>query len=264
MPDSSTKRCSTHLSGKRPPFVVLYSDGPDWHARTLSAALAKTGIGVVWSRYETGGLDGVRVAFTPDDKSPLDEAAGRPWGVIARCIARGGLEQITMRLNILHAWRESGCRVFNDARAIERTVDKGLSSFLLARAGLPVPETLSCEDAGRAASFVEAGWRRGCKTVLKPLFGARGKGLRLIHKAADLPPPEKIGGVFHLQRYRGPDDPGTPRARFPGSGGLAPGRWRPWSAPGLIGSPMSARVGCAGGLMPRGHWPGWRLPRPGL
>jgi tetrahydromethanopterin:alpha-L-glutamate ligase len=37
--------------------------------------------------------------------------------------------------------------------------------------------------------------------VLKPLFGAQGRGLRLIAGAADLPEPEAVAGVYYLQRY---------------------------------------------------------------
>ena len=46
-----------------------------------------------------------------------------------------------MRLGVLHALRELGVMVWNDARAIERCVDKSMTSFLLARAGIPTPAT---------------------------------------------------------------------------------------------------------------------------
>ena len=54
-----------------------------------------------------------------------------PDGVFVRSISAGTLEQITFRLGILHALRESGVRVWNDARAIERCVDKSMTTFLL-------------------------------------------------------------------------------------------------------------------------------------
>ena len=37
--------------------------------------------------------------------------------------------------------------------------------------------------------------------MLKPLFGSRGRGLRLIHTAADLPDKETVAGVYYLQEY---------------------------------------------------------------
>src|SRR5205823_3154321 len=90
--------------------------------------------------------------------------------------------------------------VWNDARAIERCVDKSATSFLMARAGLPTPPTWTVEglDAARAVVAREA---ETGKLVLKPLFGAQGRGLRLISGAADLPAPEAVAGIYYLQRY---------------------------------------------------------------
>jgi glutathione synthase/RimK-type ligase-like ATP-grasp enzyme len=41
--------------------------------------------------------------------------------------------------------------------------------------------------------------------VLKPLFGAQGRGLKLVRRAGDLPPHEEIAGVYYLQRFMGLD-----------------------------------------------------------
>ena len=35
--------------------------------------------------------------------------------------------------------------------------------------------------------------------MLKPLFGAQGRGIRLIRELADLPPPEEVNDVYYLQ-----------------------------------------------------------------
>ena len=48
----------------------------------------------------------------------------------ARCPG-GTFQAVTLRLGILHALRENGVLVWNDARAIERCVDKSMTSFLL-------------------------------------------------------------------------------------------------------------------------------------
>ena len=90
--------------------------------------------------------------------------------------------------------------MWNDARAIERCVDKSTTSFLLAHAGIATPATWAVE--GRAAALAVA--ERECVAgplVLKPLFGSQGRGLRLIAGGADLPSPETVGGVYYLQRY---------------------------------------------------------------
>src|SRR5207247_805992 len=43
--------------------------------------------------------------------------------------------------------------------------------------------------------------------VLKPLFGAQGRGLMLIRGPAELPPGETVGEVYYLQRFVGGDGP---------------------------------------------------------
>ena len=80
-----------------------------------------------------------------------------------------------------------------------------MTSFLLARAGLPSPRTWSWNRARRPSpsSPREAG-----PLVLKPLFGSQGKGLRLVRGPDDLPPGEAVAGVYYLQRFAGREDGG--------------------------------------------------------
>ena len=107
-----------------------------------------------------------------------------------RTLSAGSFEAITKRLGVLHALAKLGVVVWNDARAIERCVDKSMTSFLLARAGVPTPPTWTMESAEAARALVEREAPRG-PLVLKPLFGAQGKGLRLIRRPEDLPAPER-------------------------------------------------------------------------
>jgi RimK family alpha-L-glutamate ligase len=39
--------------------------------------------------------------------------------------------------------------------------------------------------------------------VLKPLFGAQGRGLKLIRRESDLPEIEMVEGIYYLQRFVG-------------------------------------------------------------
>ena len=109
-----------------------------------------------------------------------------PDAVHVRTLSAGSFEAITKRLGILHALTKLGVVVWNDARAIERCVDKSMTSFLLARAGVPTPPTWTMESLGAARALVEREAPSG-PLVLKPLFGAQGKGLRLIRRPEDLP-----------------------------------------------------------------------------
>ncbi len=124
-----------------------------------------------------------------------------PDAVHVRTLSAGSFEAITKRLGVLHALANLGVVVWNDARAVERCVDKSMTSFLLARAGVPTPPTWTMESAQAAGALVEREAAHGA-LVLKPLFGAQGKGLRLIRRPEDLPGPEAIAGVYYLQRFQ--------------------------------------------------------------
>ncbi len=178
--------------------IALFSDDPDWHARRLTQALQKRGAEVTWLSFDQcamdtqGGVSGLRLPG-------FDDAL--PDGVFVRLIDSGSLEQITLRLGLLHGLRELGVPVTNDARAIENTVDKSMTSFLLHKAGLPTPATWVSECPETARAVLERETRDGGKLVLKPMFGAQGKGLRLLDSSSQLPEPEEVDGVYYLQRF---------------------------------------------------------------
>ncbi len=102
-----------------------------------------------------------------------------PDAVLVREIAGGSFEEVTRRLGVLHALRELGIPVWNDARAIERCVDKSMTSFLLAKSGIPTPQSWAVEGLAAARALVDREAPAG-RLVLKPLFGSQGRGLRLI------------------------------------------------------------------------------------
>ncbi len=177
--------------------ILVVSDQRDWHARQMEAALAAAGarverIDLAECGFDTRSASGL---VLPVLGSRLPDA------VHVRTLSAGSFEAITKRLGVLHALAKLGVVVWNDARAIERCVDKSMTSFLLARAGVPTPATWTMESAQAARALVEREAPRG-PLVLKPLFGAQGKGLRLIRRPEDLPGPEDIAGVYYLQRFQ--------------------------------------------------------------
>jgi RimK family alpha-L-glutamate ligase len=180
---------------------VLFSSSRDWHARQLRAAFAKRGVEMVLARLEA--CDFVSVSPFGLRLGKLNEL---PDGAIVRGISAGSFEAVTRRLGILHALKGLGVPVWNDATAIERCVDKSTTTFLLARAGLPVPTSWTVEGIEAAKRVVKAEVGEG-PLVLKPLFGSQGRGLVLVQSAADLPPPEEVGDIYHLQRFVGGDGP---------------------------------------------------------
>lgn len=94
--------------------------------------------------------------------------------LIVRTMPPGSLEQVVLRMNLLALAEASGVIVLNPARAIECAVDKGLTSLRLSQAGLPVPDTVLCESCEQA---VEQFHQLGGDVVVKPIFGAEGRGI---------------------------------------------------------------------------------------
>ena len=165
--------------------------------------------------YAARGATALRVDLAAIDFSTASPSgleipgfAGLPDAVHVRTLAAGSFEAITRRLGVLHALARLGVRVRNDARAIEACVDKSMTSFLIARAGLPTPDTWTLESFEHARALARREIERG-PLVLKPLFGAQGKGLRLIRNPDDLPAPEAVAGVYYLQRFEPAATPET-------------------------------------------------------
>jgi tetrahydromethanopterin:alpha-L-glutamate ligase len=183
--------------------IAIMSDETGWHTRQLQAALRARGatgrcVDLADCRIDTGAAwHGLVI---PGFGRELPDA------VLVRGIAGGSFEQVTRRLGVLHALREFGVPVYNDARAIERSVDKSMTSVLLHAASIPTPPTWAIESAVEAQRVVMREGAAGHALVLKPLFGSQGKGLQLVgavdgvHHA--LPPLDvEYGGLAYLQRF---------------------------------------------------------------
>ena len=118
--------------------IGLAADNGEWHRGRLLGALRACGIEpVLFSLADvamvTGGGEPLRI---PGFEGEL------PDGVLLRTISGGTFEATTLRLGVLHALVATGVVVWNDPRAIERCVDKSMTSLLIARAGLPTPEVV--------------------------------------------------------------------------------------------------------------------------
>jgi RimK family alpha-L-glutamate ligase len=114
--------------------------------------------------------------------------------LIVRTIPTGSLEQIIFRMDALHRVEKLGVRVINSPTAIERTVDKYYTSFLLSGAGIPTPRTLVTEDFETALNAC----REMGDVVIKPLFGSEGKGMV---RAADEETAYRVLRAWELNRY---------------------------------------------------------------
>jgi len=183
--------------------VAIMTDEVGWHTRQLQAALrARGAVG------RCIDLADCHIDTTLAWHGLALPGYGRalPDAVLVRGLAGGSFEQVTKRLGVLHALRELGVPVYNDARAIERSVDKSMTSLLLHAAGVPTPPTWATESQAQARRIAMREGAAGHALVLKPLFGSQGKGLQLVgevdgvHHA--LPALDKgFGSLAYLQRF---------------------------------------------------------------
>ena len=190
--------------------VAIMTDELGWHTRAVQRALRARG--AEGRCVDPADCD---IDTTEAWNALVLPGYGRelPDAVLVRGLAAGSFEQVTKRLGVLHALREFGVPVYNDARAIERSVDKSMSSLLLRAAGVPTPPTWTTESVERARRRVMREGAAGHALVLKPLFGSQGSGLKRVGcvdgRHVPLPSLDAFGGLAYLQRFIPPQaDPG--------------------------------------------------------
>lgn len=177
--------------------IALLAETSDGPARAIAAALKRRGMTALRLSLKECGFD---TSAPSGLRLPGFEAA-LPDAVLVRGIPTGSFEQVTLRLGVLHALQRLGVMVWNDARAIERCVDKAMATHLIAAAGLATPATFTAQSRAEAEAIAARECAGGASLVLKPLFGAQGRGLRLIRNAADLPGEDETACVYYLQRF---------------------------------------------------------------
>jgi tetrahydromethanopterin:alpha-L-glutamate ligase len=196
-------RMSGRVPMRVPVRVAIMTDEVGWHTRQLQAALrarGATGRCIDLAACDINTQASWHGLLIPGDGGDLPDAA------LVRGIAGGSFEQVTKRLGILHALRELGVPVYNDARAIERSVDKSMTSLLLHAAGITTPATWATESLAQAQRVLMRESAAGHALVLKPLFGSQGKGLQLIGCVDGVHHPlpaldHSHGRLVYLQRF---------------------------------------------------------------
>lgn len=178
--------------------IVIFSENDGWHEQQLAAAFASGG-----ARARILSL--AECCFD-SEQSPAGLcipgcAETLPDAAFVRAIAAGTFEEVTFRLDLLHALHASGVVVYNDARSIERTVDKAMTSFLLGQRRVPTPPVWVYASAATAHAVIRTQLDNGHAVVQKPLFGNCGRGLQLIDCRDYQLDAELINGVYYLQRF---------------------------------------------------------------
>lgn len=178
--------------------IAIFTDDPGWHGKILCQAFAKLGfsgsyVSLTECRFSIE-LGQVPVVI-PGFERQLPDA------VFVRGVPGGSLEEVVFYLDILHALKLLGVPVYNDGRAIERSVDKAMTSFLLLQAGLPTPQTWVLRNRSEAVEIAERELKKGYFLITKPLFGSQGEGIRRLEKMTDLFWLTPSNGVYYLQRF---------------------------------------------------------------
>lgn len=209
--------------------VVIFNDTHGWHSDQLTRAFAALGIETVLTDLALCHID----LQSPTGLSIPGFSEELPDAVLVRGIAPGSLEQITLRMDLLHTLATLGVAVLNPAASIEFTVDKARTSLLLKQAGLATPPTWACENRDQAVEIIRQQLALGHQIVMKPLFGCQGKGIIRIDDLLQIDFIEPVGSVFYLQRYIPP---------------ATPGRWQDWRLMIVDGDLVAAMSRQAG------HW----------
>ncbi len=179
------------------PKIAIFTDDAGWHGKQLQQAFKNLGydsafVSLTECRFNLVNLE--LPIFIPGFET-------LPVAVFVRGVAGGSLEEVVLYLDFLHALKIMGIPVYNDASAIERSVDKAMTSFLLHHARLPTPATWVLRDRETALALVKNELSQGNFVISKPLFGSQGEGIRRIEKMTDVPWLTSSHGVYYLQRF---------------------------------------------------------------
>lgn len=178
--------------------VAIITDDSGWHGMQLKQAFALRSIQVEYISLKMCALvmsDNSLPIVMPGFKQKLPDA------VFVRGVPGGTLEEVVIYLDILHALKLVGVPVYNDAYAIERSVDKAMTSFLLTQAKIVTPVTWVVSQREEALKIVGQEISTGNMIMSKPLFGSQGEGIHRLEKMLDLFWLTSSRGIYYLQRF---------------------------------------------------------------
>jgi tetrahydromethanopterin:alpha-L-glutamate ligase len=161
---------------------IIITDPEDWTARALTDAAEKKG-------FSPFVLD-LRAAEVSMSSATEELAAKKSTAVfkvgdvklcdldaiIVRDAGAGAFEGVSFRFDILRELEAEGIPVFNSPEAIRDAANKYHTSYLLAKAGLPVPETIAVQNVEAALRVIS----RFEDAIIKPVFGYKGKDIARV------------------------------------------------------------------------------------
>lgn len=156
---------------------IAITDPEDWTARALINAAKEKGFSPL-----VLDLRKAEVMISSGNSEPASLfKAGEILlsdldALIVRDVGAGAFEGVSFRFDILREIEEEGVPVINSPEAIQNAANKYHASYLLARAGLPVPETVAVQNVETALKVIS----RFGDAVIKPVFGYKGKDIARV------------------------------------------------------------------------------------
>ncbi|MFK8028561.1 MAG: RimK family alpha-L-glutamate ligase [Gammaproteobacteria bacterium] len=179
------------------PNIAIITDDPGWHGQQLKQSLRKRGYQPSFVRLQECHFN----LYTDRADIQLPGFDSLPAAVFVRGVPGGSLEQVVYYLDILHGLEYLGVPVFNNTRALERSVDKGMTSFLLKTNNIPTPDSIVSSDLHYINNKLREALVQQKKLVLKPIFGSQGKGVQLIESQSQYIDFDEMHGVMYLQEF---------------------------------------------------------------
>lgn len=178
--------------------IPIFTDDAGWHGAQLKQAFIKRGVAADFVSLQD-------CVVNLSDAQPIIQIPGfdtPPPAVFVRGVSGGTLQQVITRLNVLHMLAIQGVNIYNDAKAIERTVDKAMTSFLLHAHGVSTPATWVGESRAQMDTIRQSAAQNNQQLVIKPLFGSQGLGVRKLSANEPMPVPmqQYVDGVYYLQQ----------------------------------------------------------------
>jgi len=184
-------------------IAVLCNPG-SWYLDDLARAATLHGHQCMEVRFPqiTATMAAGTIADTDEVVNDVGGQLAEADAVIVRTMPPGSLEQVVFRMDALARLEHLGITVINSPRAIECAVDKYLATARLLAAGIPVPPTVVCESSESALAAFES---LGGDVVVKPIFGAEGRGIVRVSDPElalrTFRTLERIDAVLYLQAF---------------------------------------------------------------
>ncbi|HWR25322.1 MAG TPA: tetrahydromethanopterin:alpha-L-glutamate ligase, partial [Methanosarcina sp.] len=166
---------------------IVITDPEDWTARELLNAAEKRGFTPFALDLRAAEVKLNSSTFESKTKSRIKSGTLFKVGdvdlcdldaVIVRDVGAGAFEGVSLRFDILRELEEKGIPIVNSPEAIRNAANKYHASYLLAKAGIPVPETIAVQNIETALKVIS----RFEDAIIKPVFGYKGKNIMRIKK----------------------------------------------------------------------------------